>query len=59
MKNFPVYSVSLRSFHAGAGRPVTPMSRRQKMMVRSTSAALALAVCAGLAGCGEIGRAHV
>ena len=52
MKNFPVYSVSLRSFHAGAGRPATPISRRQKTMVRPASAVLAIAVCAGLAGCG-------
>ena len=52
MKNSLVHPGSLLSARAGASRLATLMSARQRTVVRSASAALAIAVCGGLAGCG-------
>ena len=52
MKNSLVRPGSLLSARAGASRLATLMSARQRTVVRSASAALAIAVCGGLAGCG-------
>ena len=52
MKVFPSHSGFLLSSCTGVSRLAARMSGRQKMVVRSVSAALAMATCAGLAGCG-------
>ena len=52
MKNLLVRPGSLLSPRAGGSRPGVLMSGRQRKAVRSASAALAIVVCAGLAGCG-------
>ena len=52
MKNLLVRPGSLLSSRAGGSRLGVLMSGRQRMVVRSVSAALAMAACAGLAGCG-------
>ena len=52
MKNLLVRPGSLLSPRAGVSRLGALMSGRQRMVVRSASAALAMAACAGLAGCG-------
>ena len=52
MKNLLVRPGSLLSSRAGGSRLGVLMSGRQRMVVRSASAALAMAACAGLAGCG-------
>ena len=52
MKNSLVCSGSLLSARAGASRLAALMSGRQRTVVRSASAVLAIAVCGGLAGCG-------
>lgn len=52
MKNSLVRSGSLLSARAGASRLAALMSGRQRTVVRSASAVLAIAVCGGLAGCG-------
>ena len=52
MKNSLVRPGSLLSARAGASRLAALMSGRQRTVVRSASAALAIAVCGGLAGCG-------
>ena len=52
MKNLLVRPGSLLSSRAGGSRLGVLMSGRQRMVVRSVSAALAMAACAGLTGCG-------
>ena len=52
MKVFPSHSGFLLSSCTGVSRLAARMSGRQRMVVRSASAALAMATCAGLAGCG-------
>ena len=52
MKVFPSHSGFLLSSCTGVSRLAARMSGRQRLVVRSASAALAMATCAGLAGCG-------
>ena len=52
MKVFPSHSGFLLSSCTGVSRLAARMSGRQRMVVRSASAALAMATCASLAGCG-------
>ena len=52
MKNSLVCPGSLLSARAGASQLAALMSGRQRTVMRSASAALAIAVCGGLAGCG-------
>ena len=52
MKVFPSHSGFLLSSCTGVSRLAARMSGRQRMVVRSASAALAMVTCAGLAGCG-------
>ena len=52
MKVFSFHPGFLLSPRTGARRLAARMSDHQKMVVRSASAALAMATCAGLAGCG-------
>ena len=55
MKVFPSHSGFLLSSCTGVSRLAARMSGRQRVVVRSASAALAMATCAGLAGCGFAG----
>ena len=52
MKVFPSHSGFLLSSCTGVSRLAARMSGRRRMVVRSASAALAMATCASLAGCG-------
>ena len=52
MKNSLIRSGLLSSARCGVGRMTELVSRRQKVVARSASAALAIATCVGLAGCG-------
>ena len=52
MKVFPSHSGFLLSSYTGVSRLAARMSGRQRMVERPASAALAMATCAGLAGCG-------